>query len=35
MPDIGAVGILTAGQEQFKALVKLDPLIKLDILTAG
>ena len=35
MPDTGAAGVSTAGQEQFKALIKIDPLIKLNILIAG
>jgi hypothetical protein len=35
MPDTGAAGVSTAGEEQYKALQKKDPTVKLDISIAG
>lgn len=35
MPDSGAAGVSTAGQPQFTALQKLDPLLQIDTTTAG
>jgi hypothetical protein len=35
MPDSGAAGVSTAGQPQFTALQKLDPLLQINAITAG
>ena len=35
MLDSGAAGVLTAGEPQFLALQRLNPTVKLDMLTAG
>jgi hypothetical protein len=35
MPDSGAAGVLMAGNPQFLALQKLDPIVQLDTLIAG
>ena len=35
MPDTGAAGVSTAGEEQYKALQKKDPTVQLNTTMAG